>query len=305
MIKKKSHFKNEEEARKWFVNWKQKLEALNDYSYKEMQINTSLGKTQIYGLNWESDLPPLLIFPGFRTTTLIWDLDGGLQEVAKKFKVYLIETNGQPNLSDGNSPSIKTLDYGKWGEEVMNELKIEKASVAGASFGGLVCMKICITIPDRIEQAFLFNPGCFRLVSFGWKNMYSNLLPMFKPTEKNIRKFLSNVIFSEPDHDLQPESKKLLIDYLQYVLKNYKDRTEKPYYMGKQLDQVQTNVHLFLGTDDILIPYEKSLKRAKMHLGTNLKSVEILKAGHGIETYRKALNKIGKNKLVNKNVDKK
>ncbi len=293
MIKKKSYFKEEEKSRAWFNSWVKKLEELNGYNYQTKVIQTSLGQTQIYGLNWEDDsLPPLLIFPGFRTTTLIWDLDGGLADLSKRYRLYLIETNGQPNLSEGNSPSIKSLDYGIWGKEVLDALGLEKVTIAGASFGGLVCMKIAIVNPERIEAAFLFNPGCFRFVSLAWKNMYSNLLPIIKPSEKNIKKFLYNVIFSKPEHQLKPEAEALLIEYLQYVIKNYKDRTEKPYYMGKQLDQVQTDVHLIVGSDDILIPYEKSVKRAKQHLGERLKAVHVLKAGHGIETSREALGLI-------------
>ena len=293
MIKKKSYFKEEGKSRVWFENWVDKLEKLNGYSYERILIETSLGKTQVYGLNTIDDsLPTLLLFPGFRTTSLVWDLDGGLKKLSEKFRIFLIETNGQPNLSDGNSPSIKSLDYGHWGEEVFNALNIEKATIAGASFGGLVCMKIAIVIPDRINSAYLLNPGCFRFISLGWKNMYSNLLPIVKPSKKNIKKFLNNVIFSIPEHGLNPEAEEHLIDYLEYVLMNYKDKTEKPYYMSSQLDQVRVPVHLIVGSDDILIPYEKSVRRAKKHLGENLMSVEVLKAGHGIETNKEALKLI-------------
>lgn len=293
MIKKVSFYKNESKDREWFENWVIELEKLNGYSYSENRLETSLGQTQIYSLNEESiELPSIVIFPGFRTTSLIWDLDKGLEKLAKKFRVFLIETNGQPNLSDGNSPSIKSLDYGIWANEVLEKLNITQTFIAGASFGGLVCMKLALVAPEKITAAFLLNPGCFRLVSMKPKNMYYNLLPIFSTSTKNITKFLNEVIFNKPNHQLSDASEQHLVDYLKHSIINYKDNTEKPYYMGKQLDEVVVDTHLIVGTSDILIPYEKSVNRAKNHLKENLKSVTITNAGHGIETQQEAINKI-------------
>jgi pimeloyl-ACP methyl ester carboxylesterase len=293
MIKKKSYFKNEPAHELWFENWVKKLEKMNNRQYERLSLETSLGKTVVFSLNTTSThLPAFVIFPGFRTTSLIWDLDNGLDSFSKHFRVYLIETNGQPNLSEGNSPSIKSLDYGRWGEELLNALSIEKAFIAGASFGGLVCMKISIVIPDRIKAAFLLNPGCFRLVSMHPKNLYYNFLPIISTTKNNIQKFLNEVVFDKPNHQLSVNGEQHLIEYLEYVLLNYKDNTEKPYYMGKQLDDIQVDTYLFQGTGDILIPYKKSERRARKRLKHRLKLVKTVSAGHGIETHRPTLDQI-------------
>ncbi|MCB9222913.1 MAG: alpha/beta hydrolase [Crocinitomicaceae bacterium] len=293
MIKKKSYFKNQPDHKLWFESWITELEKMNGRQYERLSIETSLGNTAVYGINTSShELPAFLIFPGFRTTSLIWDLDNGLDMLSKNFRVYLVETNGQPNLSDGNSPSIKSLEYGKWGEEIFNALSIDKAFIAGASFGGLVCMKISIVIPDRIKAAFLLNPACFRLVSLQPKNLYYNFLPIISTSKKNIQKFLNQVIFDKPNHQLSEKGEQHLIEYLEYVLLNYKDNTEKPYYMGKQLNTVKVETYLFQGTRDILIPFEKSERRARKHLNNNLKEVHTASTGHGIETHRPTLDHI-------------
>lgn len=266
---------------------------MNNRSYERIAVDTSLGKTQVHGLNSPStNLPAIVIFPGFRTTSLIWDLDNGLDEMARHLRIFLVETNGQPNLSEGNSPSIKSLNYGHWGKEVFDALSIDEGFIAGASFGGLVCMKIALVIPDRIKAAFLLNPGCFRSISFGLKNLYYNILPILSPSRKNIQKFLDAVIFDKPRHQLSEQAEQHLLDYLEYVLRHYKDHTEKPYYMNKQLDKVAVDTHLFLGKADLLIPYEKSQRRAEQHLGESLKTIWLTDAGHGIETHRESLDKI-------------
>jgi pimeloyl-ACP methyl ester carboxylesterase len=296
MKKKYSYFKNRIEDIESFENWVFKLEQSNGYQYNKINIDTSLGKTQIYGINTEkTDLETLIVFPGFRTTSLIWDLDKGLLSLSKWTRIFLVETNGQPNLSDGNSPSIKNLDYGKWGAEVFEKLNIESAFIAGASFGGLVCMKVSLVIPEKIKSTFLLNPGCFRMISFGCKNLYYNLLPVVRTSNKNIRKFLDEIVFHKPNHALSKDSEKLLIEYLVLAISRYKDKTEKPYYMGNQLDDISVETHLLVGANDILIPPKKSIENAKKHLKKNLKNIEIFEnAGHGIECFKPSLEYIEK-----------
>lgn len=295
-IKRSSYFKNPKQDKEAFKNWVAKLEKENGYQYDQLTISTSLGTTQVYGFNTENTtLETLVIFPGFRTTALIWDLDQGLQALSKKYRIFLIETNGQPNLSDGNSPSIKSLEYGAWGAEVFEQLELETAFIAGASFGGLVCMKIALVIPDKIKGAFLLNPGCFRFISMGGKNLFYNLLPILKTSSDNIRKFLDKIVFCKPNHHLTKNAEKLLVEYLELAIKQYKDNTDKPYYMGHQLNDVRVKTHLLVGDSDILIPYQKSVKRAKKHLGTALQQVNVFKnVGHGIECYQPSLEYIEK-----------
>jgi pimeloyl-ACP methyl ester carboxylesterase len=154
-IYSKSQFKDETADRNYFENWVTRLQINNDRQYERYVIETSLGKTHIWGLNTkEEQLDTLVVFPGARTTSLIWDFDKGLDNLNHKMKIFMVETNGLPNLSDGSTPDIKSLDYGLWANEVLEKLKIEKTFVAGASFGGLICMKLGIVKPEKIKAAF-------------------------------------------------------------------------------------------------------------------------------------------------------
>lgn len=205
----------------------------------------------------------------------------------------MVETNGLPNLSDGSTPDIKSLDYGIWAADVFNKLKIDKAFVAGASFGGLICMKLGIVNPEKIKAAFLLNPGCLQPFSLTLKNLYFNLLPIIKPTEKNVLKFLDKAIFSKPNHKLSDFSEKILVDYEVFAIGRYQDKAQKPYYMDSQLKDVNVETFLLVGDKDLLFPFQKSIDNAKKHI-KHLKEIKIYKnVAHGIETYNKALNYIG------------
>lgn len=291
----KSHFKDQAADRNYFKNWVSQLEKNNDRKYDRYEIETSLGKTHVWGFHSKDEhLDTLVIFPGARTTALIWDFDKGLEHLNHNMRIFMVETNGLPNLSDGSTPDIKSLDYGIWATEVFDKLKIEKAFVAGASFGGLICMKLGIVNPDRVRAAFLLNPGCLQPFSLTFKNLYLNLLPIIKPTEKNVLKFLDKAVFSKPNHKLSGVSEKMLVDYEVFAIRRYKDKTQKPYYMNSQLKDVTVETFLLVGNKDLLFPFQKSIENAKKQI-QNLKEIKIFEnVGHGIETYEKALNYIGK-----------
>ena len=293
-IKNKSNFKDEVKDRSFFENWVKRLENNSNRTYERYEVETSLGKTNVWGLNTkEENLDILVIFPGARTTSLIWDFDKGLDNFNHKMRIFMVETNGLPNLSDGSTPEIKSLDYGIWAAEVFEQLKIEKAFVAGASFGGLICMKLGIVSPEKVDAAFLLNPGCLQPFSLTLKNLYFNLLPIIKPTEKNVLKFLDKAVFSKPNHKLSEFSEKMLIDYEVFAISRYKDNTQKPYYMDKQLEEVKVDTYLLEGDKDLLFPFQKSIENAKRQI-KNLKETKVFNnVGHGIETHNKALNYIG------------
>jgi pimeloyl-ACP methyl ester carboxylesterase len=293
-IHSKSHFKDEKTDRNYFENWVTQLENNNGSQYERYDIETSLGKTIVWGIHTKEKLSDtLVIFPGARTSSLIWDFEKGLDNLNHKMRIFMVETNGLPNLSDGATPDIKSMDYGIWAAEVFDKLNIDDAFIAGASFGGLICMKFGIVSPERIKAAFLLNPGCLQPFSLTLKNLYFNLLPIIKPTQKNVSKFLDKAVFSKPNHKLSDFSEKMLVDYEVFAISRYKDKTQKPYYMDKQLEQVKAETFLLVGDKDLLFPYQKSVDNAKRQIKT-LKEIKIYNnVGHGIETYDKALNYIG------------
>lgn len=293
-IRGRSYFKNKQEDLNYFEKWVRRLEKNNGRKYESYAVETSLGKTHIWGYNTkEVSLDTLVIFPGARTTALIWDLDRGLDNFNHKMRIFMVETNGLPNLSNGFSPDIKSQDYGIWASEVLSGLNIDKAFIAGASFGGLISMKLAITNPEKIHAAFLLNPGCLQAFSLTFKNLYYNLLPIIRPSEKNILKFLDNAVFYKPNHKLSAESEKMLVDYQVFAIKQYKDNTQKPYYMKAQLEKIKVDIFLVEGGKDILFPFQTSIRNAKKYL-SSLMDVKVFdNVGHGIETYAKALNYVG------------
>jgi pimeloyl-ACP methyl ester carboxylesterase len=186
------------------------------------------------------------------------------------------------------------MNMASWANEVLTTLKIEKAFIAGASFGGLVCMKLAITNPEKIKAAFLLNPGCLQPFSLSLKNLYYNILPIVRPTAGNVDTFLTKAVFSKPTHKLSSLGYRLLLDYELFALTRYADKTQKPYFMNEELKNVKTDTHLLVGDKDLLFPFQRSVANATKLIST-LKSVKVFEnVGHGIETYAPALEHVGK-----------
>lgn len=234
-----------------------------------------------------------MIFPGARTTALIWDLDRGLDHIGHPLRIFMVETNGLASLSGGATPDIRSLDYGVWATEVWSHLQLDKAYVAEASFRGLICMKLALVSPEKVQAAFLLNPGCLQSFSLTIKNLYYNLLPILKPTTRNVAKFLDKAIFSKPNHQLSEVAEQLLIDYEVFAITRFQDRTQKPYYMNKQLEAVTVPTYVLLGDHDLLFSYKTSSNNAKRQI-KSLRNIQgYPHVVHGIKTYAPAMRYLG------------
>jgi pimeloyl-ACP methyl ester carboxylesterase len=286
-----SGFKDPTRDLAYFQDWVRRLEEINQVKYSRIDLSTSLGKTVVWGINLTSHhLKSLVIFPGFRTCSLFWDFDQALAVLKPHYRIFLVDTNGQPSLSDGNTPDIRSDGYGIWAHEVLTGLNIDNTAVAGASFGGLVCLKLAMVASDKIDKVILLNPGCLQPFSLSLKNLYYNMLPILFPSRKNVKTFLDNGVFCKPHHELSPEAEQLIIDYEVFALTRFKDRGQKPYEMSPaELQKINTPVYLLEGDKDLLFPFQKSIDYARQHIKT-LKDVFVLKhTGHGIETSKEAM----------------
>ncbi|HNP20785.1 MAG TPA: alpha/beta hydrolase [Panacibacter sp.] len=290
-IKSLSVFKNPAKDAAWYLNWVNQLEKLNRLRYHRFDVATKLGNTVIWGINTHnSHAEALVIFPGFRTSVLFWEFDRALDALRHDYRIFLVETNGQPCLSDGHTPHIRSEGYGHWAAEVLKGLGIQKASVAGCSFGSTVCAKLAIVAPEMVDKVIMLNPGNLQLFSLSFTNLWHNLLPIFSPTEKNVRAFLDKAIFYKPHHMISEKAEQLLVDYELHVIKEFKDKAEKPYPMREdELGKIKNDVYLLLGDKDILFPFKKSIDAAKKNMPA-LKEAHVLKnTAHGIETSKEAI----------------
>ena len=275
----------------WLKSWNQ--DALRECSltYELEMIQTSFGNTWIHHKNHgDKNKLPLVFIPGFRTCGLFWDLNNSLKKLYNNYRIYLIDVIGQPSLSDRSSPPIKTNQYALWIQEVLDGLDIEKCILSGASFGGLLTLKVANHIPDRIMAACYFNPVGFQFINIDIVSMYRSLKPLIFPSLENIQNFLYQSVIGT-DLTISDAAKKQLIIYQHYVIKNFKFGSDYPYKVNdKEIEKVTVPSYFFLCHDDELIKQCKTDKRVKDIMPGYKETFFFSNIGHAIEFSHEAMN---------------
>ncbi|MBT9187565.1 alpha/beta fold hydrolase [Zobellia russellii] len=263
----KALFKTEIGKKEILDLYDQKLEELNiDFTY--LNIDTSFGKTNIIATG-ESTKPPIILIHGSNGCAPI-----ALEtypNLSKNFRVYAVDVVAQPNKSEDRWLSMKDDSYGRWVNEIISSLKLEKVTLVGFSLGGLIILKTLEVDESKVKQVYLAAPA-YIVKGNPLKALFRIFIPMkrFMRTQKikYVEKFLKE-LFTERDE--------FAINYLSKVFLHFKmDFTPVPVILKSQAKCIQTPITLFAAEDDILFPGIKMIKRANK-IFPSLKSSQIFK----------------------------
>lgn len=189
---------------------------------------------------------------------------------------------------------MKTDEFGLWVVEVLDGLGLDKTNIAGASFGGQLAIKLANAAPERIMKMVLLNPIGFSYISFAPTSMFYNLLPIIRPTVKNVARFVDHIVLAGGE-GLPAERREMLIEIILQTLQKFNFKADLPYKMpDSELTGWSVPTWLILGDSDALIPHQNTIKRAR-DLTRDLREVHILPAtGHGIELSKPAIELLAK-----------
>jgi pimeloyl-ACP methyl ester carboxylesterase len=278
-----SKYKNEN-SRKWLETWLKDVLRTNGLDYERFEVETFLGKTSILAKNRErKDLEPIIFLPGGRTCGIFWDINNNLAPLYDDYRIFLLDVNGQPGLSDGHTPPIDSDGYGRWLKEFVNGLGLSAANFVGASFGGSLIMKLGEVDSGLIKRAVLCNPAGFVNISIKPRNLYYLLMPLLFPSNKTVMNFLDKIAFHE-DFDFEPKKREQLAEFILYTNMYFQFGAENPRpFADETLKKLDAPAFLILDRDDIFIPQAGTQKRAEKLLPKLVETVWLEKHGHGIE----------------------
>lgn len=230
---KNSHYKKPEDL-VWLNDWITRCKNEFSLPFTSTFVSTSKGKTHVYCYNMDkTELPAIVAVPGLRTTTAYWALNKNLEPFRDKYRIYLIETIGQPGLSDGTNLNILNDSYGHWLTEVANGLQLNEAFWMGASFGCQLIVKLSQVSPHLIKKIAFICPGGIVQVSFRWKSMGTNLWFASFPNEKSKASFLRNIVYG-PKMPIDEKSKALATEGIVETVKRFRMYTAVPYPAPKK-----------------------------------------------------------------------
>lgn len=267
----KSLFKSAQGKQEVLSLYDQKLEDLN-INFEYIKVETSFGITNIIATG-DTSLPPLIIIHGSNGCAPI-ALES-YPNLSKRFRVYAVDVIAQPNKSAETRPSMKDDVYGKWMNEVIDQLNITDVTLAGFSFGGLVILKTLENDESKIKQVFLSAPA-YIVNGNPLKALFKIFIPMRRYMRSGKTKFVEAFL-----KELFTDRDEFAIKYLSKVFMHFTmDFTPVPVISNEKAGLIKTPITLIAAKQDVMFPGVKMIKRAKRIFPSLKKTVLLQNSKH-------------------------
>lgn len=157
------------------------------------RVTTDYGATHVLA-SGRGDGTPVLLLPGGSATAIAWRaVAGGL---ARAHRVLAVDPIGQPGLGvpgssvPGSSRLGSAADITRWLNQLLDGLGIDRAGVAGHSYGAWLALRYALDAPGRVSRLVLLDPTfCFASLSAGYRLRAIPLLA--RPSAARMRRFLA------------------------------------------------------------------------------------------------------------------
>lgn len=137
------------------MEWYESLVEKIEVPFEALYVNTRFGRTHMLAAG-SKDAPALFLISGVAGCAPLWRKQ--LESLSANFRVYALDIPGQPGRSDPNPPSFLNDDYCNWLLDVLDDLGVERAHVAGISAGAWIAMRFGSLHPSRVRKVVMLGP---------------------------------------------------------------------------------------------------------------------------------------------------
>ncbi len=150
-----------------------------------IDVPTSYGLTHI-NVTGPEKAPVLVLLPGFAANSTMWFANIGT--LSQRFRALAVDTIGQPGRSIP-SQSVDASTTAAWLKEVLDQLAVSKANIAGVSLGGWIALDFALKHPQRVNRIALLDPAA-SFARMTTTFMLHSLFPiMIHPTRKGLVRY--------------------------------------------------------------------------------------------------------------------
>ena len=221
---------------------------------REAQVPTCHGETFVISCGPDS-APPLLLLHGGATTSAMWLRN--VRAWSQRFRIHAVDLIGEPGFSAPSRPPLKSDQYARWLDDVWSALSIERASLVGASLGGLFALDYAIRRPGKVEKLALLAPAGIARVRVRY---LLTAVPLFLLGRRGRRKAF-DLVMGFPAGEMSAEALEF-IRFFEAVMSHHLIRTQPlPILPDAMLQKLTMPVLAILGGKDIVFSAERMRRR--------------------------------------------
>jgi len=220
---------------------------------------------------------PLILIPGFASGAWTWFCQ--TEELAKNFRVITFDPRGI-GQSGNDTKNLSLETFVEDVVQILDDLKIEKANVLSASFGGFVALEFALRFPERIEKLVL---AC---TTAGGKNHVRPDIEILRSFTRNPEFSLGEQIrhFFRPAFTEQFNAEHAEIIEKVCVLREENDVSDETYSaqlqtafsfdVEEKLGEINHETLVLTGDKDNLVPMQNSVNLAEKLPNARLKIIK-------------------------------
>ncbi|GLP96193.1 alpha/beta fold hydrolase [Paraferrimonas sedimenticola] len=157
--------------------WYDELVDQIEIDFTSEYVDTRFGKTHMLVCGPE-DGEPMILVQAVAGSAPLWR--NQLPVLAKRFRVYALDTVGQPGRSAPNPPSYFNNDYLNWLCDVQDSLGLKKSHFIGVSTGGWKVMRMATDYPERVDKVVMLSPMGLSHARLPWKIWFKRVMQKSK-----------------------------------------------------------------------------------------------------------------------------
>jgi len=252
--------------------------------YESIDIPGHYGCTHLV-VSGPKDAPALVLLHGGRASLTMWSANVG--DLSRETRVYAIDIIGQPGKSIPDKTFQKREDLIPWFSELLDSLKIPKASLVGQSYGGWFALNYAIHRPEKVNKLALLSPAA-SFLPLNWQHALRGAGMFFFPSRRTMMSF--KLWETYPGNIQSPENRTFFnakVEQLYLGFKHFRCQGEAnpDIFSDAELRSLQVPTLLLIGQQEVIYDPAASLERAR-RLIPHIEASLIPNASHDLSSFQ-------------------